>query len=80
VKRDASVIDPDDDREDVAYDLARQRDIDDAADALRAYEAAARRAPIPQPCHECSTLFAGCVCPICKEERPAYTALKRMAA
>ena len=33
--------------------------------------------PIPQPCHACTRPYAGIVCPICKEERPAYTALKK---
>jgi hypothetical protein len=35
-------------------------------------------APIPQPCHVCEHPYAGTVCPICKEERPAYTAVKKM--
>ncbi len=37
-------------------------------------------APKPQPCHACETKYAGAVCPTCKEERPAYTALKAMSA
>lgn len=71
-------------------DIARELDgdtwLDDAieaaraADALRDYEARAKRAaaPIPQPCHKCTHLFAGAVCNLCGEERPAYTALKAM--
>jgi hypothetical protein len=35
-------------------------------------------APIPQSCHACDHLYAGIICPLCKEERPAYTAVKRM--
>lgn len=65
--------------EDDAYDYFRQREVDEAAEALRANEeAVAKRqpAPMPQPCHACEHKYAGAVCPICKEERPAYTALK----
>ncbi|TAK84333.1 MAG: hypothetical protein EPO20_14690 [Betaproteobacteria bacterium] len=67
--------------EDDAYELFRQREIDDAADALRAHEEAVKRQPIPlpQPCHACGHKFAGAVCPICKEERPAYIALKAVS-
>jgi hypothetical protein len=36
--------------------------------------------PRPQPCHHCDQPYAGAVCPICKEERPAFTALKRITA
>jgi hypothetical protein len=36
-------------------------------------------APRPQPCHACGHPFAGAVCPLCKEDRPAYTALKRLS-
>lgn len=32
----------------------------------------------PVACHSCTHLYFGAVCPICKEERPAYTALKSM--
>jgi hypothetical protein len=35
--------------------------------------------PTPQACHHCEHKYAGAVCPICKEERPAYTALKRIS-
>lgn len=34
--------------------------------------------PEPQPCHACEAKYAGAVCPICKTERPAFTALKRI--
>lgn len=34
--------------------------------------------PQPQACHACDAKFAGSHCPICKEPRPAYTALKNM--
>jgi len=67
--------------EDDAYDYFRQREVDDAAEALRAHEeAAAKRqpAPLPQSCHACEHKYAGAVCPICKTERPAYTALKNI--
>lgn len=37
-----------------------------------------RRAPKPQVCHACGHAYAGAVCPICKEERPAYVALKKI--
>jgi hypothetical protein len=36
--------------------------------------------PVPQKCHACENVFAGAVCPICKAERPAYTAMKRITA
>jgi hypothetical protein len=36
--------------------------------------------PRPQPCHHCDQPYVGAICPICKEERPAYTALKRITA
>lgn len=36
--------------------------------------------PQAQPCHQCEHRYAGSVCPICKTERPAYTALKRITA
>lgn len=32
--------------------------------------------PLEVPCHACTHKYAGAVCPICKEERPVYTALK----
>lgn len=54
-------IDPNDTREDDGADRRRQR---------------ALERPIPQPCHQCGHAYAGCICPLCKEERPAYTALK----
>lgn len=40
-----------------------------------------KRDLLPQPvaCHHCTHLYAGAVCPICKEERPAYTALKKLS-
>lgn len=68
--------------EDQAHEYFRQPEIDDAAEALRAEEEAARRraAPIPQPCHECGHRYAGIVCPLCKEERPAWTAMKNITA
>lgn len=31
------------------------------------------------PCHNCGLPYAGAVCHVCKEERPAYTALKNMS-
>lgn len=34
--------------------------------------------PQAVPCHNCTHPYAGAVCPLCKEERPAYTALKNM--
>ena len=37
-------------------------------------------APIPQPCHACGHHYAGAVCPICKTDRPAFTAIKAMSA
>ena len=39
------------------------------------------RQPAPQQiaCHACGHHFAGAICPLCKEERPAYTAMKRIA-
>jgi len=36
--------------------------------------------PEPQPCHACGCKFARAVCPLCKEERPLYTALKKQTA
>lgn len=65
--------------EDEAYDRSVQREIDDAAESLRAYEAR-RDAPKPQACTFCDNVFAGAVCNLCKEERPSYTALKSMSA
>lgn len=35
--------------------------------------------PVPQKCGSCDHVFAGAVCPLCKEERPAYTAVKAMS-
>lgn len=35
--------------------------------------------PQPVPCHSCTHPYLGAVCPICKEERPTYTALKAMS-
>lgn len=35
--------------------------------------------PQPQPCHNCSHSYAGAICPICKEERPSYSMLKKLA-
>lgn len=35
--------------------------------------------PKPQPCHKCEHKYAGIACPVCKEERPAYTALKNIS-
>jgi hypothetical protein len=36
---------------------------------------------VPQPtvCHNCGTVAAEAICHICKEERPAYAALKNMS-
>jgi len=59
---------------DDAYEYFRQREVDDAAERAR------QPAPIPQLCHNCGHAYAGAICPLCKEERPAYTALKRSAA
>lgn len=39
-----------------------------------------RGALIPQACHACDTKFTGSHCPVCKEARPLYTALKNEAA
>lgn len=39
-----------------------------------------RDLPQPQACHQCTHLYVGAVCPVCKTERPAYTALKNMTA
>jgi hypothetical protein len=36
--------------------------------------------PVPQPCHKCEAVYAGSHCPLCKEERPAFTALKNITA
>lgn len=36
--------------------------------------------PKPQACHHCEHKYVGAVCPICKTERPAYAALKRITA
>jgi hypothetical protein len=60
------------------HDERVQRELDDAADVLRANEDAWKRqqAPIPQACHHCSHKYAGAICPLCKTERPAFTALK----
>ena len=41
---------------------------------------AVAKPPQPQPCHNCGMPYAGIACPICKEERPAYTAVKAMSA
>lgn len=56
--------------EDDAYDYFRQREIDEKA----------ARERLMQPCHSCEMKYAGAVCPACKTERPAYTALKAMTA
>lgn len=40
----------------------------------------ANNPPAPQACHNCNAMYAGIACPICKEERPAYAALKRITA
>ena len=37
------------------------------------------RQPEPQACHSCGHKYVGAICNVCKEERPAYTALKRMS-
>lgn len=34
--------------------------------------------PKPQACHNCEHPYAGVACPICKEERPAYQALRKI--
>lgn len=67
------------DSADDAYDKARQEELD-AADALRAHEDAARRPPVPQPCHKCTAVYAGISCPSCKEDRPAFALLKKLSA
>lgn len=36
--------------------------------------------PRPQHCHQCDHSYVGAVCPLCKTERPAYTAMKRITA
>jgi len=53
-------------------------EMDLARDFLIWQDERRQRAPEPQPCHACDAKFAGSHCPICGEERPAYTALKRM--
>lgn len=55
-------------------------EMDLARDAMIWHDEQRQRAPEPQPCHACETKYAGAVCPICKTERPAYTALKAMSA
>ena len=39
-----------------------------------------QEAPVPQPCHACGVKYAGIACPTCKEERPAWIAVKNMTA
>lgn len=34
--------------------------------------------PAPQACHACTHKYVGSRCPICAEERPAFTALKNL--
>jgi hypothetical protein len=36
--------------------------------------------PKPVKCSNCEHAFVGTVCPLCKEERPSYTALKNITA
>lgn len=36
--------------------------------------------PKPQPCHACGVEYAGIACPHCKEERPAFNAMKNISA
>lgn len=36
--------------------------------------------PVPFPCHSCGHQYAGTSCPVCKVDRPAFTALKRITA
>lgn len=38
-----------------------------------------RLTPPLQPCHACSTEYAGTHCPICKEENPSFTAIKNIS-
>lgn len=83
------IREPNPDAEDEAHDADVQRRADDE----RAAEIEAKRAAsgviveeflaAPQPpkriaCHACDHPYAGAVCPLCKEERPVYTALKRL--
>lgn len=41
-----------------------------------------RIAPLPKPqaCHQCEHKFIGTQCPICKTERPTFTAMKKISA
>lgn len=36
--------------------------------------------PKPVKCHNCEHSYVGTVCALCGEERPAYTAMKRITA
>lgn len=56
------------DRADEMYDRWVQEKLDDIIEAQ------------PQACHHCEHIFAGPVCPACNTERPAFVAMKRMAA
>lgn len=77
---------PNPNAEDDAYDDWRQRRVDEETEREMKRRASgyspeqllAERAPKPQACHECGHAYVGAVCPICKEERPAYAALKKI--
>lgn len=77
--------------EDDVYDERRQRKLDDETAAemeakrngsgvsLEEFKAAPQ--PLKRvPCHACDHPYAGCICPLCREERLAYTALKKASA
>lgn len=36
--------------------------------------------PGPIPCDACQAPYSGTSCPLCKQERPAYTLVKRITA
>lgn len=40
---------------------------------------AAPQPPKRVPCHNCDHPYAGSHCPLCKTERPAYTAIKNIS-
>lgn len=37
-------------------------------------------APLAYPCFSCGHVYAGSHCPVCKEEHPTFTALKRITS
>lgn len=36
--------------------------------------------PVPVECGACRAPYVGTACPLCKDERPAYTLLKKLTA